>query len=206
MKILSLAGSRPGHHPGQRLPPDVPFLCHRCPYCLSSRLSMLLTGWGASSQLETHSERLVAGAAGDHQCPSLACVLLPLSCLFSPSVSFHELVLRQAPLRAPGPGWMGPELQARRGSQQLRQLCNGALLPRPRASTLGPQSPQHCVPPRCPAVGDDTLSVRTGFRSFRPQTSKSFLSHPSRYHLLIISEVLGANLEGRQGWMGKSDA
>lgn len=31
MKILSLAGSRPRHHPGQGLPPDVPFLCHRRP-------------------------------------------------------------------------------------------------------------------------------------------------------------------------------
>lgn len=200
MKILSLAGSRPRHHPGQGLPPAIPFLCHRRPI--------------ACHLASPCSSRAVEGvgvlAAGDHQRPSLACVLLPLSCPFSPSVSFRELLLWQAPLRALGPGWMGPELQAGSGSQQLRHLCTRC----PAHLAQGPtahwasalQSPQHRVPPRCPAVGDDTLSVRTGSRSFRPQTLKSFLSHPSRYHLPIISEVLGANLEGRQGWMGKSDA
>lgn len=109
--------------------------------------------------------------------PSLACVLLPLSCPFSPSVSFRELLLWQAPLRALGPGWMGPELQAGSGSPAASSPLHTVPLhlaqgPAHWASAL--QSPQHRVPPRCPAVGDDTLSVRTGSRSFRPQTLKSF--------------------------------
>lgn len=65
-----------------------------------------------------------------------------------PFSEFHELVLRQAPLRAPGPGWMGPALQAGRGSRQLRQLC--ARRPATQAQDVHPGASVPTAP--CPSA------------------------------------------------------
>ena len=39
-----LGGEQAWTPPRAEAPPDVPFLCHRCPYCPSARLSVLLKG------------------------------------------------------------------------------------------------------------------------------------------------------------------
>ena len=211
MEILSLVGSRAWTPPRAEAPRpsfSVP-LMPSLPVILPVRVAHGLRGVLSAGD----PQQGVAGGRGSRR-PSA-----PFLGLYPPSElsvqSFRASVSACSAAgtpRAPGPGWMGPELQVGRGSWQFHHLytrCPAHMARGPTAhwaSALGNlQSRQHRVPPCCPAVGDGTLSVWTGFTSFRLQTAKSFLSHPSRYHPGTISEVLGANLEVHQGWMGKSD-